>query len=105
MNQAQTLSRPLDGFRRTALASRERGRALVRAYPRETIGIGVLGFVTAVAIGSMTVPNPATNPAAHAAPPAPPPMTYQQVAPQQALQINAEIPLANGPNPTAAPKD
>jgi spore germination cell wall hydrolase CwlJ-like protein len=103
MNQAQTLSRPLDGFRRTALASRERGRALIRGYPRETIGIGVLGFVTAVAIGSMTVPNPATNPAAHAAPPAPPPMTYQQVAPQQALQINAEIPLANGPNPTAAP--
>ena len=103
MIQAQTLSRPLDGLRRTALASRERGRALVRAYPRETIGIGVLGFVVAVAIGSMTVPNPATNPAAHAAPPAPPPMTYKPVAPQQALQINAEIPLSNGPNPSAAP--
>ena len=103
MIQAQTPSRPLDGLLRTASASRESARALVRAYPRETVGIGVLGFIVAVAIGSMTVPNPATNPAAHAAPPAPPPMTYQQVAPQQALQINAEIPLASGPNPAAAP--
>ena len=103
MIQAQSLPRPLDGLRRTAAASRERARSFARAYPRETIGIGVLGFVIAVAIGSMTVPNPATNPPAHAAPPAPPAMTYQQVAPQQALQINAEIPLANGPNPAAAP--
>jgi len=103
MNQALTISKPLDGLRKTALLLRERGRTLVRAYPREAIGVGVLGFVTAVALGSMAVPNPATSPAAHAAPPAPPPMTYQQVAPQQALKINAEIPLASGPNPAAAP--
>ena len=103
MNQALTISKPLDGLRSAALRLRERGRALVRAYPREAIGVGVLGFVTAVALGSMAVPNPATSPAAHAAPPAPPPMTYQQVAPQQALKINAEIPLASGPNPAAAP--
>ncbi|MGE5563857.1 MAG: cell wall hydrolase [Bacillota bacterium] len=103
MAEALTLSRPLDGLRKTALRWRERGRALVRAYPRESIGVGVLGFVAAVAIGSMTIPNPATNPAAHAAPPAPPPMTYQQLAPQQALKVNSEIPLASGPNPAAAP--
>ena len=103
MTQTLTLSRPLDGLRKTALRGRERTRALVRAYPREAIGVGVLGFVSAVVLGSMAVPNPATNPAAHAAPPAPPPMTYQQVAPEQALKVNAEIPLASGPNPAAAP--
>src|SRR6185312_3166511 len=103
MNQALTISRPLDGLRSGARRWRERARALVRAYPREAIGVGVLGFVTAVALGSMAVPNPATSPAAHAAPPAPPPMTYQQVAPQQALKINADIPLAQGPIPAAAP--
>src|SRR5690348_5480725 len=103
MNQALTISKPLDGLRKAARHWRERGRALVRAYPREAIGVGVLAFVTAVALGSMAVPNPATSPAAHAAPPAPPPMTYQQVAPQQALKINSDIPLAQGPNPAAAP--
>ena len=102
MNQVLTISKPLDGLRKTALRLRERVRALVRAYPREAVGVGLLGFVTAVALGSMAVPNPATSPA-HAAPPAPPPMTYQAVAPQQALKINAEIPLASGPNPAAAP--
>ena len=103
MNQVLAISKPLDGLRKTALRSRERARVLVRAYPRESIGVGVLGFVTTVALGSMAVPNPATSPAAHAAPPAPPPMTYQAVAPQQALKINAEIPLATGPNPAAVP--
>lgn len=103
MTQALIISRPLDGMRRTALRGRERMRTLVRAYPRESIGLGVLGFVIAVAIGSMTVPNPATNPAAHAAPPAPPPMTYKPIPVQQAIVVNAEMPLANGPNPAAAP--
>jgi spore germination cell wall hydrolase CwlJ-like protein len=49
----------------------------------------------------MTVVNPATAPA-HASPPAPPPLILQPVAPQQALKVNAEIPLASGPNPAAA---
>lgn len=103
MAHALTPFRPLDGLRRAALRWRERSRALVRAYPREAIGAGVLGFVTVVALGSMAVPNPATAPAAHAAPPAPPPLILQQVAPQQALKINAEIPLTSGPNPAASP--
>jgi spore germination cell wall hydrolase CwlJ-like protein len=102
MNHALTLSRPLDGLRGTAVRLGQRGRVLVRDYPRESVGLGVLGFVIAVALGSMTVPNPATNPAAHAAPPAPPPMTYQQIAPDQAVKVNAQIPVATGPNPAAA---
>jgi spore germination cell wall hydrolase CwlJ-like protein len=103
MHDVLTLARPLDGIRSTALRWRGRGRALVQAYPREAIGVGILGFVSAVVLGSMAVPNPATNPAAHAAPPAPPPMTYQPIAPAQALKVNAEMPLAAGPNPAAAP--
>jgi spore germination cell wall hydrolase CwlJ-like protein len=103
MAEALTLSRPLDRLRNAAAAWRGRGRAFVRANPREAIGLGVLGFVSAVAIGSMAVPNAATNPAAHAAPPAPPPLILKPIAPDQALKVNADIPLTSGPNPAAAP--
>jgi len=102
MADTLTLSRPLDGLKHTALQWRERARALARAHPRGAIGLGVFGFVSAVAIGSMAVPNSATGPTANAAPPAPPPLILQPVAPQQALKVNAEIPIANGPNPAAA---
>ena len=102
MADALTLPKPLDGMRRAALHWRDRSRALVRAYPREAIGAGVLGFVGFVALGSFAVPHPAMS-GAQAAPPAPPPLSLQPVAPQQALKVNAEIPLANGPNPAAAP--
>jgi spore germination cell wall hydrolase CwlJ-like protein len=103
MAQALTLSRPLDGMLRTAVRLRDRGRALVRAHPRGAAGVGVLGFVGFVALGSIAVPNPATAPEAHAAPPAPPPLILQQIAPEQAVKVNAEIPVVNGPNPAAAP--
>ena len=103
MAEALTLSRPLDRLRNAAAAWRGRGRAFVRANPREAIGLGVLGFVSAVAIGSMAVPNAATNPAAHAAPPAPPPLILKPIAPDQAIKVNADIPLTSGPNPAAAP--
>ena len=102
MAEALTLSRPLDRLRRIATDWRESAPALARAYPREAIGVGVLAFVSAVAVGSMAVPNAATNPAAHAAPPAPPPLILKQIAPEQAVKVNAEIPLASGPNPAAA---
>jgi spore germination cell wall hydrolase CwlJ-like protein len=102
MAEALTLSRPLDGLRKTALRWRETSRMVLRAHPREAIGLGVLAFVSAVAVGSLAVPNPATSPAAHAAPPAPPPLILQPIAPQQALQVNSQIPLSAGPNPAAA---
>jgi hypothetical protein len=37
------------------------------------------------------------------APPAPPPLLIRQLAPEQALQVNQEIPLTQGPNPAAKP--
>jgi spore germination cell wall hydrolase CwlJ-like protein len=101
MADALTLSRPLDGLRRNALEWRDRARTLVRAHPRGAIGLGVLGFVGFVALGSFAVPHAGFGDA-HAAPPAPPPLILQPVAPQQALKVNSEIPIAVGPNPAAA---
>lgn len=102
MAEALIIARPLEGLRRSASRFNERARSLLHAHPREAIGLGVLGFVGAVTLGSLAVPNPATGPAAQAAPPAPPPLILQPVAPQQALQANANIPLTDGPNPAAA---
>src|SRR5690348_1340659 len=101
MTNTLTLSRPFDGLKLTARQWQERARTLARGHPRGAIGLGVLGFVSAVAVGSLAVPNPSGT-AAQAAPPAPPPLILQNVAPQQALKVNSEIPLANGPNPAAA---
>lgn len=103
MTEALTLSRPLDGLRHAAHRTGERVRGLVHTYPREAVGVGVLGFVAFVAVGSMVVPNPATAPAAQAAPPAPPPLILKRLAPDQALKLNAEIPVTSGPNPAATP--
>lgn len=100
MADVLTPSKPLDGLRRTAVHWRDRTRDLARAYPREAIGVGVLGFVGFVALGSIAVPHPGSG-GAQAAPPAPPPLILRDVAPQQALKVNAEIPLAGGPNPAA----
>ena len=102
MSETLILSRPLDGFRHTAVRWRERARALVRANPREAIGLGVLTFVSAVVLGSVAI-QPATGPLPQAAPPAPPPLILKQIAPAQALKVNAEIPLTKGPNPAASP--
>src|SRR5690348_10200535 len=103
MAETLTLSRPLDGLRHAARRTGDRVRGMVHDYPREAVGVGVLGFVAFVAIGTMAIPNPATTPAAHAAPPAPPPLILKQLAPDQALKLNAEIPVTSGPNPAATP--
>ena len=95
MAQALTLSRPLDGLAK-----------LWRAYPRETVGFGLLAVAAAAAVGGAahsTPELPGTRITAAVAPPAPPPMLIKQMAPDQALQVNQEIPLAGGPNPPAAP--
>jgi spore germination cell wall hydrolase CwlJ-like protein len=113
MAEALTLSRPLDGLRQLAqrlkaharrlkahaLHLKERAAALWRAYPRETVGVGLLGVVTAAVIAVSPGPNASNAPA----PPAPPPLLIRNLAPAQALQVNAEIPVASGPNPAARP--
>ena len=102
MTQALALSRPVDGLRRTAARAQRRMAVLWRAYPRETLGLGLFGLVAFSAVASISV-TPSLSGTAQAAPPAPPPMIVQPLAPDQALKVNAEIPVASGPNPVAAP--
>ena len=103
MQQAITLSRPLDGLRKNATQAKLRAAAIARAYPRETIGFGVLGFALAAALGGAAVWHTGVAPPPPAAPPAPPPLLIRQLAPEQALKINEEIPVAAGANPAAQP--
>ena len=78
-----------------------RAVALWRAHPRETIGMGMFGLVAAAVLGTAVAPE-LTN-QAEAAAPAPPPLLVRDIAPQQALQVNAQIPVMEGPNPAALP--
>jgi hypothetical protein len=97
MTQALALPRPFQGLRL-------RAERLLRDYPREAIGLGTLAFAVAVAIGGAAYSTPeSAAPPAGAAPPAPPPLLVRQLPAAQALQVNEEIPLAQGPNPAALP--
>lgn len=103
MTQVLALSKPLAGLRRNAAQLGLRAAALWRAYPRETLGVGLFGLVAAAAIGTTSVIGGSRPDHAQAAPPAPPPMIVRPLAPDQALKLNAAIPVAGGPNPVAAP--
>jgi len=114
MSETIAISQPRD-WRGTADSflrqSRERLDTvvrLVRSRPREAIcgvGIAVAGVaaIAGVAASTPTVDEIRGAPAAVAGPPAPPPMLVRNVAPEQAVAINAAIPLASGPNPAAKP--
>src|SRR5438552_9642517 len=103
MTQVLVLTRPLDGLRRAAVRVQRRAAALWRAYPRESLGLGLFTIVAAAVIGTTAVSGPPLTNRAEAAPPAPPPMIVRPIAPDQALKVNAETPVASGPNPIAAP--
>lgn len=102
MQQLVTISRPADGLKRAAAQLKLRARQLLRDYPRETIGAGVLSLTIAGAIGGAAISGSDNQPAPTAAPPVPPPLLVRQLAPDQALEVNREIPLVKGPNPAAA---
>jgi spore germination cell wall hydrolase CwlJ-like protein len=102
MNQAMALSRPLDGMRRKLTLAQRRADRLWRAYPREMLGLGLFGLVAVSAIVSTAI-TPSASDGPRAAPPAPPPLIMRQIAPDQALKVNAEIPVTSGPNPSASP--
>ncbi|MFL6729168.1 MAG: cell wall hydrolase, partial [Sphingomicrobium sp.] len=98
---------PLDGLRKTAARfasdTRMRASAIWRAYPRETLGAGLLGLIGAAAVAatsSQWLPSAPVQPVA--APASPSPLAVRDIAPDQALKLNAAIPLAHGPNPAAA---
>ena len=103
MNQAAlALSSPFAAIKSRAGAFKARAEKLARAYPRETIGVSLLGLVGFAAIAGVANSTPELS-VTQGAPPAPPPLLLKQVAPDQALQINQAIPVASGPNPAALP--
>lgn len=82
----------------------------LNAHPRESLAGGLTTIAALVALG--VIANPAgSNPrplspeerALAVAPPAALPMAVRDLAPQTALQINAAVPITNGPNPAARP--
>ena len=103
MPETLALERPMAGLVARASRFRVRAQQLALDHPRETIGLGVLAFVSSVALGSAVVPAPVAQSSALAAPPAPPPLIMKQIAPDQAVKVNADIPFESGPNPAAAP--
>jgi Cell Wall Hydrolase len=80
-----------------------------RTHPRETAGLGLLGLAGAIALAGAAsstdlLPGSREEVRAAAAPPALPDVTaVRPVAPEDALQINSQIPFASGPNPAARP--
>ena len=103
MATALPSSRPFDGLRAGARRLKGRGAFLWRTYPRETVGAGLFGVVAAAAIATTFMSGGVTNRAPQAAPPAPPPMIVRPMAPDQAVKVNAQIPVTSAPNPAASP--
>jgi len=93
----------MDGLRRIAAHAQRGADELVRAYPRETLGLGLFALVAASALAAVAVSPPTPSSGPGVAPPAPPPLIMRQMAPDQAVKVNAEIPVAAGPNPSASP--
>jgi spore germination cell wall hydrolase CwlJ-like protein len=95
--------RPARALKARAAQLKLRATELWRAYPRETLGLGILGAIVAAAIGGAAHSTPETSTTTTALPPAPPPLLMRQLPPEQALRLNAAMPVATGPNPAAAP--
>src|SRR5437868_55668 len=80
-----------------------------RTHPRETVGLGLLGLVTAIALAGAAsstdwLPGSRAEVRAAAALPALPDVNaIRPVAPEDAVQINSQIPFASGPNAAARP--
>ena len=81
-----------------------------RTHPRETLAVAMLGSAL-IALATVSGATPLlpqfaqqAQPAAVAAPPPKPlPSDIRDLAPEAALAVNAQIPLAGGPNPAATP--
>src|SRR5215213_2313730 len=101
MSQALTLSSPLAGLKKHALRLRLRAARLWRTHPGETAGFGGLALIVAGTIAGTAHSTPELPAARTAAAPAPPPMIVRDLAPEQAVKLNADIPVASGPNPPA----
>ena len=76
-------------------------------HPRETLAFGTVAAIALFAAAGAAWSSPGidgfTRPDVEAAAPAPPPLLVQNVAPEKAVSLNSQIPVASGPNPGAAP--
>ena len=91
-------------------SGRPKAAQLWRDYPREAVGMAILGFAAIGALANAAWASPTlegarsgTSAADEAGPPAPPPLLVRELAPEDALAINGAIPLETGPNPAARP--
>ena len=75
---------------------------LWQRYPRETLALGLLGAVSALVTTATMVPSLGGSAAAEPLP-APPPMIYRLVPPDQAVKLNAAIPLSGDAGAAALP--
>ncbi|MGN6154366.1 MAG: cell wall hydrolase [Sphingomicrobium sp.] len=91
----------------TLLPARQRAVALWRQHPRELAALGALALAGAVAAGGVAWSTPNLDKIGavrtEQTAPEPPPLLIRNIAPDQAIAVNDEIPLASGPNPVAAP--
>ena len=81
-----------------------------RTHPRETVAAAILGAIGLIAIAGTSDAMPLlpqfakqADVRAAAALPKPLPTEIRDLSPETALAVNAQIPLAGGPNPAAAP--
>ena len=79
-----------------------------RTHPRETVAAAILGVIGLIAIAGTSdamplLPQFATQAAPETSPSKPLPTDLRPLAPDAALAMNAQIPLAGGPNPAATP--
>ncbi len=84
--------------------------ALLRSHPRESLGAGLLLLAAGASVAALANESGATpvRPEAVRAAAAPTvadmtPFAVRKVAPGEAQALNAAVPLAGGPNPSAAP--
>jgi spore germination cell wall hydrolase CwlJ-like protein len=72
-------------------------------HPRETAVGAMLGMAALLVLAGASGATPVLPEFARQAPPAPPPMEVRNLAPEAAVALNSQIPVAGGPNPAAAP--
>jgi spore germination cell wall hydrolase CwlJ-like protein len=100
-----TRALPLPALRLPALQPRQWLASIVLAL---VLGLNVLAGISILGSGT-SGPASAKGPAGLSAavraqtPPAPEPLRFQQIAPEEAVAINAAVPIADVPNPPARP--
>ncbi|GAA4019970.1 hypothetical protein GCM10022280_20160 [Sphingomonas swuensis] len=96
-------------FSSDRLAPVHQALAMLRANPRESAGAGLLALAACLSVAAVAnerAASPSTGSSAAVTTPAVQdltPFAVRQVAPEEALKLNAALPLASGPNPAAAP--